>query len=50
MIMTLQSAKEWVTKNRWWVALFIVVAFGYTVGKDRALNDNATAVQNGSER
>ncbi|MEO9463487.1 MAG: hypothetical protein ABJ242_12225 [Marinomonas sp.] len=48
--MTLQSAKKWVSKNRWWVALIVVVAFGYAVGKDRALNDNAIAAQEGDVR
>jgi len=30
-----------VKRNWFWIALIIIVFFGYTFGKDRALGDNA---------
>ena len=36
-----EQAKEWVSQNKWVVALIVAVAFGYSVGKDMALRDNA---------
>ena len=39
--MGLNEIKNWVGRNRWMVALVLVVIAGYVVGKDRALRDNA---------
>ncbi|MEO1047254.1 MAG: hypothetical protein AAFW59_02895 [Pseudomonadota bacterium] len=36
-----QDIRAWVVKYKWVVALIVVVAAGYTVGKDLALRDNA---------
>ena len=30
-----------VSRNRWGIALAVVVMFGYSVGKDMAMRDNA---------
>lgn len=32
---------RWLRKNWFWIAAVIAIFFGYTVGKDRALRDNA---------
>lgn len=32
---------EFVQARRWWIALALVIFTGYTLGKDRALRDNA---------
>lgn len=39
--MSLDETKSWIGRNKWWVALIIVVFAGYMVGKDRASRDNA---------
>jgi hypothetical protein len=39
--MTFQHFKSMLSQNRWWIALVILVAMGYSVGKDMALRDNA---------
>ena len=31
----------WLRKNWFWIALIIIICFGYIYGKDRALRDNA---------
>ena len=41
--MSLASTMIWVKAHRWWVALIIVIFFGYSLGKDRALRDNKVA-------
>jgi hypothetical protein len=35
------DVREAVSRHRWWVILAVVVMFGYSVGKDRAMRDNA---------
>jgi hypothetical protein len=39
--MGLNEIKSWVGRNKWLVALLLVVLAGYVVGKDWALRDNA---------
>ncbi len=34
------STVSWVKAHKWWVALTIVIFFGYSLGKDIALRDN----------
>lgn len=41
MSFSLQDAKDWLTRYKWPVALLVVAVFGYTLGKDMALRDNA---------
>ena len=35
------DVREVASRNRWWIALAVVVVFGYSVGKDMAMRDNA---------
>ena len=35
------DVREVTSRNRWWIALAVVVVFGYSVGKDMAMRDNA---------
>jgi hypothetical protein len=35
------DVREVASRNRWWIALAVVVVFGYSVGKDIAMRDNA---------
>ena len=30
----------WLKERKWWIALLLVIVAGYSVGKDRALQDN----------
>ena len=41
--MGLASTMSWVKAHRWWVLLIVVIAVGYSVGKDRALRVNRVA-------
>lgn len=38
--MNLVDLRAFLRKYRWWIASFLIVAFGYQVGKDMALRDN----------
>jgi len=38
--------KRYKMKNWFWIALLIVVFFGYNYGKDRALRDNVSVQSN----
>jgi hypothetical protein len=40
------DVREAVSRHRWWVILAVVVMFGYSVGKDRAMRDNAADALN----
>ncbi len=40
--MSPRHAMDWARNHRVWVALIIVIFFGYSVGKDLALRDNKT--------
>ena len=40
--MSPRQAMDWARHHRCWVALIIVIFFGYSVGKDLALRDNKT--------
>jgi hypothetical protein len=35
------DVREVVSRYRWWVILAVAVMFGYSVGKDMAMRDNA---------
>ncbi len=35
------KTSDYIKKYKWLIAFFIVVAFGYIIGKDMALRDNA---------
>ena len=37
----MSSIKTYIAANWFWIALMIIVIFGYAVGKDIALRDNA---------
>lgn len=39
--MTLFDVKAWTGRNRWPLALILILLGGYVVGKDMALRDNA---------
>ncbi len=39
--MTIDDAKGFVAKHRWWVAACLVAIAGYTFGKDIAFRENA---------
>lgn len=39
--MNVGGIRDFITRYRWGIALIVVLFFGYTVGKDRALRDNA---------
>ena len=39
--MALARAAERLKAHRWWVALVLIVAVGYSIGKDLAHRDNA---------
>jgi hypothetical protein len=39
--MTVADVKAWIVRNKWAVAFVLILIFGYMVGKDRALRDNA---------
>ncbi len=43
------DVREAVSRHRWWIILAVVVMFGYSVGKDRAMRDNATDALNEAE-
>ncbi len=43
------STVSWVKAHKWWVALTIVIFFGYSVGKDLALRDNKAAAAQSAE-
>jgi ABC-type transport system involved in cytochrome c biogenesis permease component len=36
-----KAATKKMATSRWWIALLVVVIFGYSVGKDLAFRDNA---------
>ena len=40
-MMDLARAANWLKERRWWVVLLFVIVAGYSIGKDRALTDNA---------
>jgi hypothetical protein len=35
------DVREAVSRHRWWVIFAVVLMFGYSVGKDRALRDSS---------
>ena len=39
--MSLQRLTDWLRNHRWLAAFIVVLAFGYSYGKDMALRDNA---------
>ena len=43
------DVREAVSRHRWWIILAVVVMFGYSFGKDRAMRDNATDALNEAE-
>ncbi len=45
MVFSMQDALAFLKKYKWLIALMVVVAFGYTFGKDRAMRDNAAEQQ-----
>ncbi len=40
--MSPRQAMDWARHHRFWVALIIVIFFGYSVGKDLAVRDTKT--------
>jgi hypothetical protein len=44
------DVREVTSRNRWWIALAVVVVFGYSVGKDMAMRDNAADAIASGER
>ena len=46
---SLATTIGWVMAHRFWVALTIVLFFGYSVGKDVALRDNKSVVAESAE-
>jgi hypothetical protein len=47
---TLVALAEWSKKHWFWIALLVVVTFGYQIGKDRALRDNKSEQSSLSDR
>lgn len=45
MVFSPQDALVWLKKHKWLVAFAVVLMFGYSVGKDMALRDNAADQQ-----
>lgn len=43
------DVREAVSRHRWWIILAVVVMFGYSVGKDMAMRDNAADALNEAE-
>ena len=41
---------EALSRHRWWIALAMIMMFGYSVGKDRAMRDNAADAIASGER
>lgn len=52
-MVTRTDGSRWISHNKFLVALILVVLAGYTVGKDRALRENArdaTALEGAGNR
>ena len=49
MDFSVQNVMGWLRKHKWIVAFVIVVATGYSLGRDRALRDNSTERQASGE-
>jgi hypothetical protein len=43
------DVREAVSRHRWWIILAVAVMFGYSVGKDMAMRDNAADALNKAE-
>ena len=43
------DVREALSRHRWWIILAVVLMFGYSVGKDMAMRDNAADALNNAE-
>lgn len=43
------DVREAVSRHRWWIILTVVVMFGYSVGQDIAMRENAADAFNEAE-